>query len=383
VVEASPQLIHFPHDCVMLDACCLIDLHASGYMAEILAAIGIINALLVRMGWPTFTWLEDPLPFAKRLFMFAGVENLDWLPNLAAGPSTAIIVVIVYSIWTSLGYNIVIQGFSCFATFWNADMLQAAGMDMRPASWDDFPDQVRAVSAANDGVAGWLIGGAGDRFISCLLTYGVSWLKEGGEESDFDAPEALEIMTWWRQLSDEGLLAVPAESARDAFQAQQSVYYMDRSANSVRFQTTVADFGWAAAAPPQRHGGETVTETYGPVNTVPKTSAKEQVAGWKFIKWLLSPEVHARWVQQTSYFSSTRSAVETEALQSFYTTNPVARQLIEEAMTLDIAHLHIAAHDMGFDYLDAVAEAAPWVRHLHANDNFGKLDTGFDNEYER
>jgi sugar phosphate isomerase/epimerase len=67
---------------------------------------------------------------------------------------------------------------------------------------------------------------------------------------------------------------------------------------------------------------------------------------------------------------------------------PIVRQL--EAvndpavgMTLDIAHLHIAAHDMGFDYLQAVEEAAPWVRHLHANDNFGRLDTGFDNEPDR
>jgi sugar phosphate isomerase/epimerase len=67
---------------------------------------------------------------------------------------------------------------------------------------------------------------------------------------------------------------------------------------------------------------------------------------------------------------------------------PIVRQLeaIDHpavGMTLDIAHLHIAAHDMGFSYLDAVAEAAPWVVHLHANDNFGKLDTGFDSEPER
>jgi sugar phosphate isomerase/epimerase len=67
---------------------------------------------------------------------------------------------------------------------------------------------------------------------------------------------------------------------------------------------------------------------------------------------------------------------------------PIVRQLeaIDHpavGMTLDIAHLHIAAHDMGFDYLDAVAEAAPWVRHLHANDNFGRLDTGFDSEPDR
>lgn len=67
---------------------------------------------------------------------------------------------------------------------------------------------------------------------------------------------------------------------------------------------------------------------------------------------------------------------------------PIVRQLeqIDQpnvGMTLDIAHLHIAAHDMGFDYLQAVSEAAPWVRHLHVNDNFGKLDYGFDAEPER
>ncbi len=53
------------------------------------------------------------------------------------------------------------------------------------------------------------------------------------------------------------------------------------------------------------------------------------------------------------------------------------------AMTLDIAHLHIAAHDMGFDYLEAVSEAAPWVKHLHANDNFGRLDRGMDLEHNQ
>jgi sugar phosphate isomerase/epimerase len=52
-------------------------------------------------------------------------------------------------------------------------------------------------------------------------------------------------------------------------------------------------------------------------------------------------------------------------------------------MTLDVGHLHIAAHDMGFDYLDAVRVAAPWVRHLHFSDNYGRLDRGFDKESDR
>lgn len=52
-------------------------------------------------------------------------------------------------------------------------------------------------------------------------------------------------------------------------------------------------------------------------------------------------------------------------------------------LTLDIAHLHIAAHDMRLDYLASVQAAAPWTRHLHVNDNFGRLDQGFDTERDR
>ncbi len=52
-------------------------------------------------------------------------------------------------------------------------------------------------------------------------------------------------------------------------------------------------------------------------------------------------------------------------------------------ITLDLAHLHLATHALGVDYLDEVALAAPWVRHIHVNDNFGKMDVGFDNEKDR
>ena len=49
-------------------------------------------------------------------------------------------------------------------------------------------------------------------------------------------------------------------------------------------------------------------------------------------------------------------------------------------ITLDLAHLHLATRALGEDYLEAISVAAPWVRHLHINDNFGKLDAGVDYE---
>ena len=49
-------------------------------------------------------------------------------------------------------------------------------------------------------------------------------------------------------------------------------------------------------------------------------------------------------------------------------------------ITLDLGHLHLAARALGDDTLSAIATAAPWVCHLHINDNFGKLDRGVDYE---
>ncbi len=50
---------------------------------------------------------------------------------------------------------------------------------------------------------------------------------------------------------------------------------------------------------------------------------------------------------------------------------------------LDLAHLFLATNHLGLDYLAAVAEAAPYVRHIHANDNFGQLDDAFDSLGDR
>jgi sugar phosphate isomerase/epimerase len=67
---------------------------------------------------------------------------------------------------------------------------------------------------------------------------------------------------------------------------------------------------------------------------------------------------------------------------------PIARQLEainhpNVGMTLDVGHLYMASKNLGFSYLDAVSEAAPWVRHLHVSDNFGTLDEGRPSERDR
>ena len=47
-------------------------------------------------------------------------------------------------------------------------------------------------------------------------------------------------------------------------------------------------------------------------------------------------------------------------------------------LTLDLGHLYLAANTCRFDYLEAIRQAAPYVRHIHGSDNFGRLGGVFD-----
>ena len=52
-------------------------------------------------------------------------------------------------------------------------------------------------------------------------------------------------------------------------------------------------------------------------------------------------------------------------------------------LTLDFAHLFLAANHCGFDYLEAIRQAAPYIGHLHGSDNFGRLGGIFDSLSDR
>jgi len=52
------------------------------------------------------------------------------------------------------------------------------------------------------------------------------------------------------------------------------------------------------------------------------------------------------------------------------------RQVAKESvgMTLDLGHGYLAAGYFGFDFLEAVRQARPYVRHIHVSDNFGRFE---------
>lgn len=91
------------------------------------AQVGVVNAVMERLGLPTSTWLQDPTPAAKRVLGWAGIDSAANWPDLASGPSVAMVVVIVFSVWSSIGYSIVV--YLAGLTAIPRDLTEAARMD--------------------------------------------------------------------------------------------------------------------------------------------------------------------------------------------------------------------------------------------------------------
>ena len=82
--------------------------------------------------------------------------------------------------------------------------------------------------------------------------------------------------------------------------------------------------------PLQGTPGTQITETYGPLNAIPKNDADKQLAGWLFLRWLCTPEPQSQWVQVTNYFPSIKSAAEHPRLKEYYGKNTTAAKLNKE-----------------------------------------------------
>lgn len=89
--------------------------------------IGVLNAMLEAVGLPAQTWLLDPDPVVRTLVEAAGLAWPAGIPDVLAGPSVALTCVIVFTIWNTLGFAIVIMLAGLVAI--NPEVLEAARVD--------------------------------------------------------------------------------------------------------------------------------------------------------------------------------------------------------------------------------------------------------------
>ncbi|MHA7155694.1 carbohydrate ABC transporter permease [Arthrobacter sp. TMN-50] len=70
--------------------------------------VGLLNSVMEWLGLPPQQWLLDPDPLVPKLLGAVGIGWPDGVPGFLAGPSVALVCVMAFSVWNTLGFAVVI-----------------------------------------------------------------------------------------------------------------------------------------------------------------------------------------------------------------------------------------------------------------------------------
>jgi ABC-type glycerol-3-phosphate transport system substrate-binding protein len=248
------------------------------------------------------------------------------------------------------------MGNTAAAWFYNIDLMNRSGIQNPPATWDELVAAGKTIKATT-GQPAWNFRAdqAGPWFINALWTYGVPWLSADGTTTNFDNRAALEVLRMFRQMVDDGTIAVSSTADND-FMSGRGAMLLASSGNIVKFSQQITAFKWGVTILPHQASVKPITEMFGSVNTMFKGTADQQLAAWIFMKYMASSDTQSQFSADAGYFPSTKSSDKSTALQTAYAQIPQLKaavqsiapfmQLLPQSTALDQVRNRIATDDV-------------------------------------
>jgi ABC-type glycerol-3-phosphate transport system substrate-binding protein len=203
---------------------------------------------------------------------------------------------------------------------YDASWARELGFDSAPATADDFRLQACAAHAAmlkdtdrsNDGMGGWLVDTQSMTALSWLRAFGGGVLEENGYR--FLTPNNISALTFVKQLYEDGCAWKPADSSTvyGSFAGRKALFStasLEELSDQARaFAAANSSDEWTVLAFP----GSTPSSrliVYGSSYIVLKSTPAQQLASWLFVRWMLSPENQAKWVEALGLFPLRNSSM--------------------------------------------------------------------------
>jgi ABC-type glycerol-3-phosphate transport system substrate-binding protein len=158
--------------------------------------------------------------------------------------------------------------------------------------------------------------------------------QAGGEEINAEQTEVLfngeagvRALKLWKEMYDELNLITFSTDYDIAFASQQLAMALDGPWNLPRYRE-LKGLEWAIAplpAGPVRRA----TIVGGEYLAIFKQS-KHPKEAWTFVKWILRPDVQARWSMKSGYLPVRRSVLALQEYQDFLRTNPGLKAYVDQ-----------------------------------------------------
>ncbi|HLF72812.1 MAG TPA: extracellular solute-binding protein [Anaerolineales bacterium] len=195
---------------------------------------------------------------------------------------------------------------------YNQSWARELGFDSPPVNSSDFEQQACAAHRAlgqdddptNDALGGWLIDTDPITSLSWMLAFDGGAQEQGGYRFLF--PGNVAAFRYLKTLQQKSCAWVPSPDlpAFDRFAARQALFatagLQDLPDQTRAFSAAANRDEWTVLAFPGEERDALVL--YGSSFILLASDDVTQLASWLFMRWMLSPENQARWVQSTGLF---------------------------------------------------------------------------------
>ena len=219
---------------------------------------------------------------------------------------------------------------STIVMFYNKDMFKKAGLNPNraPQTWDELASMGKkltnkehwGVMIPSTGYPYWMFG-------ALTKENGKTLMSKDGKTTYFNDKKVVEALQFWKDLSykyhtmPKGV--IQWGTLRKKFLAGKTAIMWNSTGNLTSVKKN-AKFNFGVAMLPKNIMRGTPTGG-GDFYIFKKTTPKQRKAALKFIKFMASPEISAKWSKATGYIGISKVAYETATLKNYIKSFPVAK----------------------------------------------------------
>jgi sn-glycerol 3-phosphate transport system substrate-binding protein len=224
---------------------------------------------------------------------------------------------------------------STIVLYYNKDAFKEAGLDPNkpPATWDAMVTAAQKLTKkdASGNVTRWGLhipstGYPYWMFQALCIENGQVLMNQDGNKTYFDHPDVVATLQFWRDLSakykvmPEGTIDWGTLRQKFLEGATAMMWHTTGNLTAVR-EGAKFDFGVSMLPAKKRRGSPTGGGNF---YIFKKASADERKAALRFIKFMTSPEMTARWSIATGYVATRPDAYRTPTLEKYVAEFPAA-----------------------------------------------------------
>ena len=250
----------------------------------------------------------------------------------------------VYASWRGTMYSMPMEATN-LALLYNKDMFRAAGLDPEhpPKNWDELKEYTKKLTLDknNDGTfeqVGFFVpifpaaGPQGPWMVWQFMPY--LW-QAGGYLIDtaqthvmYNQEPGVEALSLWKQMYLEQKLSSFTTDFDVAFASKRLAMAMDGPWDLPRFKDLLQNLNWAFAPLPA--GPKKQATVVGGEYLAIFKQSKHPKEAWKFLKWMIKPEVQAFWAMKSGYLPIRHAVHDVPEFQKYLEENPNFKVFVDQ-----------------------------------------------------